>query len=67
MNELIIYGILLVVWFALQLWILPRLGIPTCMSGACSIPVKKKVPVAVKNSVYKSKKELPETSTDNDK
>ncbi len=38
MNEFAIYTIFIVVWFALQLWILPKLGIPTCMSGACSVP-----------------------------
>lgn len=25
-------------WFALQMWILPRFGISTCMSGACRVP-----------------------------
>jgi hypothetical protein len=42
MNELIIYALLLAVWFALQLWILPKMGIPTCMSGACRVPVRSR-------------------------
>jgi len=27
----------LVFWFALNRWILPRFGVPTCMSGACGV------------------------------
>jgi hypothetical protein len=42
MNDLIIYSIILAVWFILQLWVLPKLGIPTCMSGACRVPTKPK-------------------------
>ncbi|MBN2525508.1 MAG: hypothetical protein JXR76_03880 [Deltaproteobacteria bacterium] len=38
MNDLILYGIILGVWFVLQLWVFPKLGIPTCMSGACQVP-----------------------------
>jgi len=38
MNDLALYGIILGVWFVLQLWVFPRLGIPTCMSGACQAP-----------------------------
>lgn len=37
MNDLILYGIILGVWFVLQLWVFPKLGIPTCMSGACQM------------------------------
>ena len=40
MNDLALYGIILGVWFILQLWVFPRLGIPTCMSGACQVPRK---------------------------
>jgi len=40
MNDLILYGIILGVWFVLQLWVFPKLGIPTCMSGACQTPRK---------------------------
>jgi hypothetical protein len=28
-------------WILLQTWILPKLGIPTCLSGACSAAQKK--------------------------
>jgi hypothetical protein len=53
MNELIIYGAILALWFALQLWILPKLGIPTCMSGACNVPVKKRVKTTDEEIIYK--------------
>jgi len=35
--ELLLFLGILVLWLALQLWILPKLGIPTCMSGACRV------------------------------
>jgi len=38
MNDLLLYGIILGIWFILQLWVFPKLGIPTCMSGSCGIP-----------------------------
>lgn len=25
-------------WFVLMRWVLPAIGIPTCMSGACGLP-----------------------------
>jgi hypothetical protein len=28
-------------WILLQTWILPKLGIPTCMSGACKAEQKQ--------------------------
>ena len=40
MNDLVLYGIILGIWFILQLWVFPKLGIPTCMSGACQVPPK---------------------------
>lgn len=27
-------------WLLLQTWILPKLGIPTCLSGACRVEQK---------------------------
>jgi len=27
----------LVAWFVLSRWVLPWLGVPTCMSGACAV------------------------------
>jgi len=42
MSDLALYGIILGVWFILQLWVFPKLGIPTCMSGACGVPAKPK-------------------------
>ena len=38
MNDVLwIFGIL-AVWFGMVRWVLPWLGIPTCMSGSCRIP-----------------------------
>jgi len=42
MSDLALYGIILGIWFILQLWVFPKLGIPTCMSGACGVPTKRK-------------------------
>ncbi len=36
MEALWILG-LVVVWLLLQIWILPRLGVRTCLSGGCGI------------------------------
>jgi len=44
MNDLALYGIILGIWFVLQLWVFPKLGIPTCMSGACGVNSEKKHP-----------------------
>jgi hypothetical protein len=38
--ELLLFLGILVLWIALQVWILPKLGIPTCMSGACRVEPK---------------------------
>lgn len=35
MKEVFLAVGIVFVWYALQAWILPRMGIPTCMSGAC--------------------------------
>lgn len=53
MNDLILYGIILGVWFTLQLWVFPKLGILTCMSGACGVRSKPKQ----KSSAVKGKYE----------
>jgi hypothetical protein len=29
MNDILTFAAFLVVWFALQLWVLPRFGVPT--------------------------------------
>ena len=41
MNELIVYTIIIAIWFSLQLWVFPKLGIPSCLGGQCNVPVKK--------------------------
>ncbi len=40
MNEVgfITWIIFLVVWVVLMRYILPKMGIPTCMSGMCGLP-----------------------------
>lgn len=35
MSDLFFLPVLLFGWFALFRWVLPALGVPTCMSGAC--------------------------------
>jgi len=32
----LVLGVLLA-WFVLSRWVLPWLGVPTCMSGACAV------------------------------
>ncbi|MGC9327541.1 MAG: hypothetical protein ACP5I1_07895 [Candidatus Hinthialibacter sp.] len=42
MNELLSIVLAVGIWYALMRFILPALGIPTCMTGACQ--VKKSAP-----------------------
>ncbi len=35
MNELLMIGLFLVAWITLNRWVLPAMGIQTCMSGGC--------------------------------
>jgi len=42
MKELLIFLGLIAFYFALQLWILPKLGINTWMSGNCDVSVRDK-------------------------
>ena len=35
MWDLLLLPALMFVWFALFRWILPWMGMPTCLSGAC--------------------------------
>lgn len=39
MSELAWLPIFLFGWFALFRWVLPAIGIPTCLSGSCGYPV----------------------------
>ncbi len=43
MNDLFLIILAVGVWYALMRFILPALGIPTCMTGACRIekPIEK--------------------------
>ncbi len=36
MSHLLLLTSLLAGWIGLNIWILPLLGIPTCLGGACS-------------------------------
>jgi hypothetical protein len=35
MKDLLMIGVILFAWIALNRWVLPAFGIQTCMSGAC--------------------------------
>ncbi len=35
MKDLLMIGLFLFFWIALNRWVLPAMGIQTCMSGAC--------------------------------
>jgi hypothetical protein len=37
MYEFLYFALFLATWIALNRWILPWLGVPTCMSGACAV------------------------------
>lgn len=39
-----VFAGLFVAWIVLNIWVLPRFGIQTCMSGACCVP-RAKTPV----------------------
>lgn len=41
MYDLLFFVGLISGWIILNAWILPRLGIPTCMSGTCRMPRAK--------------------------
>ena len=36
-KELLYLGAFLLAWIVLNRWVLPWFGVPTCMSGACSV------------------------------
>jgi len=58
MNDLVLYGIILGVWFILQLWVFPKLGIPTCISGACQTPARPPKSAANKQGKYEGHVDL---------
>jgi len=37
-KEFLIFGGIFIGWFFLVRWVLPYFGVPTCMSGSCSVP-----------------------------
>ena len=42
MNDLWLLLIAVAVWYFLQGWLLPRLGIPTCLDQSCSVESRRK-------------------------
>ncbi len=38
MYDILFFASLFAGWIVLNKWVLPWLGIPTCMSGACRVP-----------------------------
>lgn len=38
MYDILFFASLFGGWIVLNMWVLPWLGIPTCMSGACRVP-----------------------------
>ncbi len=36
MNEFLVLVVFLAAWIVLNRWILPWMGVPTCMGGACA-------------------------------
>ena len=44
MSDVLVFAGLIAGWIALNAWILPRMGIPTCMSGACRVPRDEHAP-----------------------
>jgi hypothetical protein len=39
--EFVIFATVIVGWLLLQIWILPKLGIRTCLSGGCCTPLMR--------------------------
>ncbi|QDV16080.1 hypothetical protein Pan153_07010 [Gimesia panareensis] len=37
MTDLVVLLAVLALWFILNLWVLPRLGMQTCLSGMCGM------------------------------
>jgi hypothetical protein len=44
MNDLLILLLILAVWIFLQSWLLPRMGVSTCMREACPVKGREKKP-----------------------
>ena len=42
MNDTVRLLLFLLGYVVLMKWLLPWLGVPTCMSGACSVPARRK-------------------------
>jgi|GEM_PF-4165445 len=38
--DLVIFAVFVALWLFFQLFLGPRLGIPTCLSGSCSVSPK---------------------------
>ena len=52
MSGFFVFAGLFVAWIVLNIWVLPRFGIQTCMSGACGVPrTKPPVPTDTKRGL----------------
>lgn len=45
LKDIAVFAGILIVWFGLMRFLLPALGIPTCVSGACQIGPGEACPV----------------------
>lgn len=50
-RDIVVLAGMLIVWFGLMRFVLPALGIPTCMSGACQIGPSEACPLSGRSSV----------------
>jgi hypothetical protein len=66
MKDLLMIGVILFAWIALNRWVLPAFGIQTCMSGACSGDTCRP---AVERPVVpdEPQADLPETDSDEER
>ena len=46
LKDIAVFAGILIVWFGLVRFLLPALGIPTCMSGACQVGPVEACPIA---------------------
>ena len=44
-NNLAVFAGMLIIWFGLVRYVLPALGVPTCMSGACRVAPQQSCPL----------------------
>jgi hypothetical protein len=60
MNDLLRLILFLLGYVVLMKWVLPRLGVPTCLSGACAVPARPKQSVERESELASNSKPTPE-------